>query len=197
MSKTTKLDSRVIRSQRDLANALEELLQKKNLDDISITEITNTALVSKNTFYNNFFDKNDLLNFLFQRYANEIGVRIENIIKTGTQRDSESVKEGIRAIIHYFYSSQTAFGKMIRNDKSKALYWSLNSFIQKMTDEVFKEYAPIIALDVPGKIVGYVYAGAITNFIYYMLSDDEYINEEDCVHYIEEMTTKSLFRSKR
>ena len=57
MSNNAKEDSRTIRSKRDLANALEELLQEKNYDDIGIKEITDKAMVSKNTFYNNFNEK--------------------------------------------------------------------------------------------------------------------------------------------
>ena len=45
-----KEDGRIIRSKRDLANALIELLQEKNYDDIGIKEITDKARVSKNTF---------------------------------------------------------------------------------------------------------------------------------------------------
>ena len=63
-----KEDARIVRTKRDLANALEELLEEKSFDEISIKEITDKALISKNTFYNNFEDKNDLLTFLFARY---------------------------------------------------------------------------------------------------------------------------------
>ena len=55
-----KEDGRIIRSKRDLANALIELLQEKNYDDIGIKEITDKARVSKNTFYNNFKDNPSL-----------------------------------------------------------------------------------------------------------------------------------------
>ena len=59
-----KEDARIIRTKRDLANALEELLQERNFDELSVKDITDKAMISKNTFYNNFQDKNELLNFL-------------------------------------------------------------------------------------------------------------------------------------
>ena len=69
---STKEDARIVRTKRDLANALEELLQEKNFDELSVKDITDRALISKNTFYNNFQDKNELLNFLFERYREQL-----------------------------------------------------------------------------------------------------------------------------
>ena len=76
-----KEDGRIIRSKRDLANALIELLQEKNYDDIGIKEITDKARVSKNTFYNNFKDKNELLSFVFQRYEDALFEEIRPLRK--------------------------------------------------------------------------------------------------------------------
>lgn len=69
---TKKEDARVTRSKRDLALALQDLLRTKNFDDITIKEISQTAKVSKLTFYNNFLDKSDLLMFLFHKYSEEV-----------------------------------------------------------------------------------------------------------------------------
>lgn len=69
---TKKEDARVTRSKRDLALALQDLLRTKNFDDITIKEISQTAMVSKLTFYNNFLDKSDLLMFLFHKYSEEV-----------------------------------------------------------------------------------------------------------------------------
>ena len=49
-----KIDARILRSKRDLADSLESLLEKKNYDDITIKEICEGALVSKLTFYNSY-----------------------------------------------------------------------------------------------------------------------------------------------
>ena len=63
-----KEDARVIRTKRDLADALVELLAEKNFDDLSVKDISDKALIAKNTFYNNFADKNELLSFVMGRY---------------------------------------------------------------------------------------------------------------------------------
>ena len=65
-----KEDARIVRTKRDLANALEDLLKERSMSEISIKDITDRALISKNTFYNNFNDKNELLVFLLERCEN-------------------------------------------------------------------------------------------------------------------------------
>ena len=102
-----KEDGRIIRSKRDLANALAELLQEKNYDEIGIKDITDKARVSKNTFYNNFNDKNELLQFLFQRYEDslfeEISPQIKKFNPIGRRLFLRST---VKKITHFFCSRE-------------------------------------------------------------------------------------------
>ena len=88
---TKKEDARVTRSKRDLALALQDLLRTKNFDDITIKEISQTAMVSKLTFYNNFLDKSDLLMFLFHKYSEEVYETLKKILES-----NYSLKESMR-----------------------------------------------------------------------------------------------------
>ena len=61
-----------IRSKNALAEALLALMMRRAFDDISISDITGKAFLSRQTFYTNFSKKEDileyLLNGLFSRY---------------------------------------------------------------------------------------------------------------------------------
>lgn len=50
-----------------IADSLAELLMKKAFDEISISEITQAAQVSRNSFYRHFTDKEDILRFYISR----------------------------------------------------------------------------------------------------------------------------------
>lgn len=52
-------------SKKLLADSLEKLLMKKNLDDIQVSEIVSGASLSRKTFYRHFKDKYDLANWYF------------------------------------------------------------------------------------------------------------------------------------
>lgn len=191
-TKEKKVDSRIIRSKRDLANSLEELLQEKNLDDISITEITERALVSKNTFYNNFTDKNGLLNFLFNRYEQCLEEEIDNIIKETGDDVNKALYKSVKAIVHFFYNSKISFERIVKNDASKTLFWAMNDFIQSLVKKLFKKYNFYAESKIPANLLGYIYSGAISNMIYYMYSIDSKITEEDCTNYVYDILNKQL-----
>lgn len=51
-----------------LAESLEKLLMKKNLDDIQVSEIVAGTSLSRKTFYRHFKDKYDLANWYFAQF---------------------------------------------------------------------------------------------------------------------------------
>lgn len=60
-AKPTKLDRRVVRTRKMLAAALLELMQEKNFDEITITDIAERADMNRATFYLHYGTKEELL----------------------------------------------------------------------------------------------------------------------------------------
>ena len=61
MSKKTKIDPRIKRTNKYLRNALVELLKEKDVTSITIQEITEKAELTRGTFYLHYHDKQDFL----------------------------------------------------------------------------------------------------------------------------------------
>ena len=65
-----------IRSKNALAEALLALMLREAFDDISISDITDKAFLSRQTFYTNFSKKEDILEYLldglFARYQAQL-----------------------------------------------------------------------------------------------------------------------------
>ena len=127
---TKKEDARVTRSKRDLALALQDLLRTKNFDDITIKEISQTAMVSKLTFYNNFLDKSDLLMFLFHKYSEEVYETLKKILESNYSL-KEKYEKCVKAVIEYMHTIPFPINKVIKNDTSKVIYWNLTKFIEE------------------------------------------------------------------
>ena len=179
-----KEDVRIIRSKRDLANALDELLSKKNYDDISIQEIVDTALVSKNTFYNNFLDKNELLMFLFTRYSLEIYSKVEPYFNDESKSFSEISKITLNTVINFFDDYKDKIKKMVTNDRSKALYWNLNKFIQELIEFIFSKYKDKIPLDLEIELFSPFLSGGISNLIYHSFLNNLNKSKEEIYSYL-------------
>lgn len=183
-----KEDKRVIRSKRDLSNALNELLDTKNFDDISIQDIVNKALVSKNTFYNNFLDKNELLMYLFKRYTSEIYDKIEPLLNDNTVSFETITKESLKYLIDFLSLNYSKFKKLVINDRSKALYWNLFKFIQEIVAFIFSNYKEKLPFKSPLEIASPFLAGGISSLIYSMYSGEKKYTKEEIYKYMESLT---------
>lgn len=162
-----KEDARIVRTKRDLANALEELLKEKSIEDISIKDITDRALISKNTFYNNFEDKNELLVFLFERYEQSLLEEVKPILdKTFYPTRIITFKKALEAIVHFFSTTDLPFEQMIANDRSRVLFYSLTSFIVDVLTRIEKNYDKLLSRRINPDIAIPFYAGAYASTIY-------------------------------
>ena len=190
-----KEDKRIRRSKRDLSNALDELLDSKNFDDISIQDIVDKAMVSKNTFYNNFLDKNELLMYLFKRYSLEVYEKIEPLFDEEEDLDKIS-KESLKYVIEYLSSNYKKFKKMIDNDRSKALYWNFYKFIQEIVAFVFSSFKDRLPFDTPLEIISPFLAGGISSLIYSMYEGEKIYSKEEIYSYLEKLTQYGILKNK-
>lgn len=178
MRNSGKEDKRKYRSKRDLANALQELLEEKDFGEITIQELADKAMVSKLTFYNNFYDKNELLQFLFNKYSERVYGKIQDILAediTAKEKYAKCVKEVIAGVRSLPFS----LVNVIKSDTSRAVYWNLYKFIEESTLKLAALYGDILHLDVPGDILSYYYSGSFTSLIYNFAMKDEKDKPDD------------------
>ena len=59
-----KTDPRVVKTRNSLRKALVYLMRREKLEDISVQKITETANITRGTFYLHYKDKKDLMRSL-------------------------------------------------------------------------------------------------------------------------------------
>lgn len=182
-------DPRIIRSRRDLATAMEQLLQEKGIDSITIQEIADRAMVSKNTFYNNFKDKEELLEYLFVRYADRLYrvVNPDDLLAKG-KTEAEVGRRFLEIAVHFFCEKEKELKRAIENDRFKKLYWCFLKFMTnalRRTSEINPNFLPQ-SLDREVSI--HFYAGALTNIILYLSKGT--ISEQKMVDSLFDLVTK-------
>ena len=84
MKKST--DIRVIKTQKALLGALEELVQTKKLSNITITELCTKANINRNTFYYHYNNIYDLL----AEYKQLLMDEFSNVLDANRQRHSRT-----------------------------------------------------------------------------------------------------------
>ncbi|WP_054940634.1 TetR/AcrR family transcriptional regulator [Paenibacillus ihuae] len=68
----SRMDRRIIKSQEAIKKAFIELMSEKNLDQITIQDISDRANVGRRTIYDHYLDKFDLLDKLIEEHINEL-----------------------------------------------------------------------------------------------------------------------------
>lgn len=139
--KDKELDPRSKRSRRDLANAFVLLLQEKDFDSITIKDIVERAMVSRLTFYNQFKDKYELLEYIFKTSVEYMATNIDKDLERNPKDLSkeEIIKITIKNIVHVLYTNKDLVNKWIENDKSKAIYWCLTNFVKDVVFFIINE----------------------------------------------------------
>lgn len=61
-----RVDLRIQKTRSALTNALYDLMSQKSLDEITVTELCERAVIRKATFYKHFGDKTELLEYMIQ-----------------------------------------------------------------------------------------------------------------------------------
>lgn len=179
MEKSEREDARVYRTKRDLANALLELLEERDYDDISVRDITFKARISKNTFYNNFNDKDDVLDLLMERYRLMLVEKIKPSLDLLDTKDRRSFfKTIIEEVVHFFKTGGLPFEKILRSNNNHSLLYSVNLFIQKTLLEAKNEYAEFFHGELNSPASAYYYGGAFASLIFFSYKNNYDVTEE-------------------
>ncbi|MFZ8066300.1 fatty acid efflux pump transcriptional regulator FarR, partial [Staphylococcus aureus] len=110
-------DLRVIKTKKALSSSLLQLLEQQLFQTITVNQICDNALVHRTTFYKHFYDKYDLLEYLFNQltkdyFARDISDRLNHPFQT--MSDTINNKEDLREIAE-FQEEDAEFNKVLKN----------------------------------------------------------------------------------
>ena len=89
-----------------IANALLNLLKTQPLHKITVTQITKESNLTRQTFYRNFEDKEDLVNWYFEVLADKAFLQIGN---------SETLREGLTKKFEFIYHDRVFFKEAFKS----------------------------------------------------------------------------------
>jgi len=96
-------------TKKALAASLKELMQKKSLTHISVSDICEGCDMNRKSFYYHFRDKYDLVNWIFDSEF----IRVMNL--SSTINVSEHI-EGLENLVYYFYNNRQFYKKALTVD---------------------------------------------------------------------------------
>ena len=178
------MDARIIRTRRDLSNALIQLLETTDYDEIKVIDICKKAMISKVTFYNNFKNKSELLNHILLEFEEKIKNDIEKVAPA-FQNQKDMILGIVRIAYKNVLKNKVIFGKILSNYQTSSVIIELRNFI---CQEIIKHGDLLISDDkssVPKEYFAAFYSGAITSILPMVLnqtdSDDNALDENSLV----------------
>lgn len=122
-------DLRILKTQERLQNALLELLETKELKEITVKEICDKARISRNAFYQHYGYKEDLYDQMVARATERIRNSLNPIISDATLIKQETVASYARHIIDGISEVRDLIYVMLKGDDGK--------FLRQLTDLIF------------------------------------------------------------
>ena len=123
-------DLRTKKTKKLLRESLESLLRDKSLDDITVKEICEHASINRVTFYDHYFNKEEL--------HDEIIAEVEHDIIKEFKKDKsiyyldKNYKKILRKLVDYFDNNRKHFNIFLSNPKNRLLFTSqLHKYFMK------------------------------------------------------------------
>lgn len=161
-------DRRILRTRKKLKTALLELMKVKELQQLTITEVTKHADCNRVTFYSHYKDLNELLSAVVEEHLAGL---VSNFQKSfqDLQRFSSTDVQRHLPIFEYIYAHQFIFRLII---KGEVLPGSQNQFCESLVQVAATELRleEESDLDIPALNYFMTY-GSLGFFLYWIKQD--------------------------
>lgn len=127
-----KLDPRVKRTNKYLITAIVQLLKEKDINKISVQNITDTADLTRATFYLHYRDKQDFFNKLISSVIEDL---VEYVKQSNFNQqdliDENDITEAFTRLFEYIYKNSEFFTVMLSNSGLPQFRIQLENIVQK------------------------------------------------------------------
>lgn len=168
-------DLRITRTQRLIKEAFYDLIKEKGFEHITVKDITERAMISRNTFYLHYADKFELLNKQCDELMRTLFFNVGRQLRT-VQREDLTV-DGIASVISHgirTVDGDKAYYSILLNDVSADV------LTNKMTDTIKSslEYIRKDIVQLNDFQLTYIVSGMTGLIKYYVTNGVEDIDEE-------------------
>lgn len=163
-----KHDRRILKTKRAIYEALVELMQKKNLNSITVTELAAAANINRKTFYTYYSTVNDVLD----EVINELISSLKDLMYAMSEDYNMLSPQTLFAFLNTIMSDVDIVRALFTSDNGNMLFNKLQKALQEtllkeLIDNDIKmniqpEQYPLISSFVAGGMI-YVYYEWITN----------------------------------
>lgn len=175
----TDVDLRIKRTQKAIKSAFFELLDEKSFEHISVKDITDRALISRNTFYLHYADKYELLNKVCDELIIKLFFRISKQLRC-VQREEftvESIAGILRLGLMVVEENHEAYRILLCSSGIDMISQKLNAMSRRFMDFIKDDIEGISEISIE-----YIVSG-ITGVIKYYVNNGVDNLDEECYNF--------------
>lgn len=106
------------------------LMKDKNYEDIKIKDILEISQVSRRTFYRHFANKQELLNYYFEKVIDEYLRERQNFAQ------SESFEEMVAGLLEFWYHKRNVLSILIKHQYFVLFFYQFNRRTKEVYDSI-------------------------------------------------------------
>ena len=110
-----------------IADSMKQLMKSKPFDDISVNDIINKCGVSRKTFYYHFFDKYDVVNWIFKTDV------VDSILESTTL---DNWADGSSKLCRYIYDNRTFYTNAVNVTGKNSFKEYLNNLTRMQVEKL-------------------------------------------------------------
>ena len=185
------------RTLRNLRESLTELLMVKPLEQISIQELCDKAMISRGTFYNYFYDKYDLLNYDWSQLQLLIDPEFTHP-ELNHDDYQEYMNLFLQNLIIFLSKEREIYQKIINNNANSIFSSNMHEYIE--TQILLKLKVAIsnkINYKIPLELMADVYANTIITMGRWWLKFGDGYTEEEAYEFFRMLIDNSIVLNNR
>lgn len=163
-----KIDRRITKTKSEIDKVFLELLQEKEFEEITVTELADRANIARKTFYLHYEDIYDLLYSMIEMHISELE-------KTSSSNREISNQEADFLWFKYIEDNFLFFSKMLGSKRTEYFRKRLLNFLIDDTDQEMK---PLIKNDKDREVAVQFFSYGILGLLEWWLNNEHPENAE-------------------
>jgi len=189
-----KQDRRIIRTCKQLRDAMIELMRERGFDEISVRDITDRADLGRATFYLHYRDKKELLLEILDTIASEYVQKIQEVTPIDwTSPDNSSVK----LIFEYSAKNADLYQVIMKGqgrwDISLHLHEIIANHVGQFIQTTIAKTRKVPA--VPPDFLANYFAGSLLSLIFWWLEKKMPYSADQMVEYFRKVSPLDILRT--
>ncbi|MCD8149061.1 MAG: TetR/AcrR family transcriptional regulator [Clostridiales bacterium] len=186
------MDLRIVKTNRALTESLKYLLTRKSLNEITVNEICERAMVRRPTFYKHFSDKYELLVFAITGILEDTG-RKAHEKQLSSDEEGREFYYSILYLFEYVEENDVLFGALKDSCSSAFVRETLiDSITEDIIEYLHKHELPDTVSDTSLELACQFLTGAIFQSIDWWLNHKEQLTKYEMAEQINTFVTNAI-----